>query len=93
MNSQKLVLRNPDLIAADLDGDTVMMDVESGHYFSLNSVGSYVWAALEDPSSKQSIIDKVLLEFEVSEADSVAADVSKFLQELLENGLIQEVPG
>lgn len=80
--------RNPELVAVDMDGDTVMMDVESGHYFGLDAVGSLVWHSLEQPASIQSIAVRVREEFEASEDDDVEGDMLAFFGELLADGLV-----
>lgn len=89
MKPDQNVQRNPDLIAADLDGDTVMMDIESGKYFALNPVGTHIWETLENPGTLQSLIDSIHENFEVEMASQMNIDISEFLDELIENGLIQ----
>jgi len=35
MPIKTVFVRNPDLIAADMDGDTVMMSIECGEYYGI----------------------------------------------------------
>lgn len=88
MTPKTRVQRNPDLIAADLDDETVMMDIDSGQYFALNPVGAHVWAVLENPATVEAVINSVCTTFDVDGAGNVDADVSVFLSELVENKLI-----
>ena len=48
--SSILVSRNPNLVAANVDGDLVMMSVEQGEYFGITGVGSRVWELLATPT-------------------------------------------
>lgn len=84
--SAKLVC-NPDLIAADMDGETVMMSIASGEYFGLNPVGSRVWEMLAEPHSVDELVPQICAEFAVDEA-TCSADLQAFTQKLLDNGLI-----
>jgi hypothetical protein len=78
--------RNPRLIAADMDGDTVMMSIESGEYFGLGGVGTRVWDLLAAPHTLAQLVQTICAEYEV-DAATCEADVRRFLGDLLKNGL------
>ena len=80
------VKRNPQLIAADMDGDTVMMSIESGEYFGLGGVGTRVWDLLAQPHTVAQLTQAICAEYEVDSA-TCEADIIRFLDELLANGL------
>lgn len=80
------VKRNPQLIAADMDGDTVMMSIESGEYFGLGGVGTRVWDLLAQPHTIAQLTQAICAEYEV-DAATCEADIIRFLDELLANGL------
>jgi len=84
---QDTYLRNPELIATDMDGETVMMSLARGEYFGLGGVGGYLWELLAVPHSLDELVDSVCAEFEVDEARG-RADLEAFLAELLKNELI-----
>ena len=44
-----VVVRDPDMIAAEMDGDLVMMSIERGEYFGVGGVGPRLWELLEAP--------------------------------------------
>ncbi|MEM8980600.1 MAG: PqqD family peptide modification chaperone [Pseudomonadota bacterium] len=83
--------RNEKVVAADMGGETVMMDVDKGVYLSLNATGTQIWEALAKPASLPEITQKVREAFDVSAAGDLDAQVSKFVSDLKENGLITEV--
>ncbi|MEM6478545.1 MAG: PqqD family protein [Pseudomonadota bacterium] len=89
MDDTTLLRRNASLISTELDGDTVMMDVESGAYFALNGTAGVIWQALEDGATLEKLVSELNARFEVAGGDDIAADVERFLRDMLENGLIE----
>lgn len=89
MDIQTTLKRNPELLAVDMDGETVMMDMESGNYFGVNAVGSHIWELLETASTVQTIVESVQSHFESTEADSVQTDVLSFLGDMQEQKLVE----
>lgn len=88
MNS--LIVRNPDLISTDMDGDTVMMSIESGEYYGINGVGSRIWELLDKPTTLSEITTIICSEFEVPDL-VCQADAKLFIQTLIESGLVSLV--
>lgn len=82
--------QHPDQIAAEADGEVLMMHVESGNYFGLNEVASYVWHKLETPCTIAELCDALLAEFDV-EPERCQADALVFLQGMVEDGLAEVV--
>jgi hypothetical protein len=66
--------------AADLDS-----------VYTLNAVGAAIWAQLAAARTADEIAGCVAEEFDVT-ADVARADVARFLERLLEAGMIEEVP-
>ena len=83
------VARNPDMICGDLDGETVMMSMESGSYYSLNLTGGRVWDLLDQPKTVAEICHAMLEEYNVT-ADECQSEVTRFLGELLKRGVLVE---
>ena len=38
-----IIVRNVELLDSEIDGEIVMMNIESGKYFGMNKVGSEIW--------------------------------------------------
>lgn len=57
--------------------------------FSLNPVAEHIWEHLDGKQNLEDIRDTVLDSFDVGK-DQVEADMSEFIEELLEAGLILE---
>lgn len=84
------VIRKPDLIATDMDGDTVMMCIERGEYYGLGGVGSRVWELLAQPTSIKEITRVICDEYDI-EASSCQTDMQAFVEELMRNGLVSAI--
>ncbi|MEG2786608.1 MAG: lasso peptide biosynthesis PqqD family chaperone [Romboutsia sp.] len=82
-----IVSYRQDLDTTDIDGDKVMMDLEKGQYFALNSVGSRIWEQLEKPVKVSQIVNTLLGEYEVEE-DECEKSVIDFIEGLDDAGLI-----
>ncbi|RPA66619.1 PqqD family protein [Cyclobacteriaceae bacterium YHN15] len=82
-------IRNNETISGRLHDETVMMDIEQGKYFSLNPVATRIWDLLEKESSLEELVEELLSEFEVDEAQC-RKDVSDYLQEMEKLRLIKK---
>ncbi len=82
---QSTVIRaTPSAVAADLNGEMIIMDVESGQYFGLEGIGADVWSIIERPTSIKVICDAIVAKYEVSR-EVCQADIFALIEEL--NGL------
>ena len=77
-----------EVLSRQLDGETVLLDLGGGPYYSLNEVGSAVWDRLAGEPTLGSLVRALLSEFDVEEA-TLRADLDALLQDLLERGLVE----
>ncbi|MGE3957897.1 MAG: PqqD family protein [Vicinamibacterales bacterium] len=68
-------------------GSTVILDVDSGRSFTLDAVGSRVWALLVDTGSVASTLDRLQREFDADPAE-LERDVLHLVDELAAGALI-----
>lgn len=80
-------VRSQDLIATELDDDTVMMSIETGAYYGLSGSGTLIWELLEVPRTKAEVIAALQERYDVS-LDALQADVEAFIDDMLKNALI-----
>ena len=74
-----------------IDGETVILHVETGKYCGLNEVGSLIWETLETKSTFSNIVEKVTQHFNVTE-EICTPDILVFLKKLQENNLVDVSP-
>jgi hypothetical protein len=60
-----------------------------GGVFVTTEIGAEIWKMLEQGLEKPAILEALLEEYDVDEA-TLTADCDRFLQRLLEHGLIEE---
>jgi hypothetical protein len=82
------VRRSPEALHRTIDGKAVILHAKTGVYFSLNRMGSRIWALLETESTPASLCSELLKDFEV-EPDVLIRDVSSFLGELEDADLLR----
>lgn len=88
LSSTTLLQRNPDMIAANLDGDLVMMNEKLGRYYGISGVGARAWELLETPSSIDDLVLTICQEYEI-DSDTCQKDIMRFAQDLMKVDLIE----
>ena len=87
IDSKSIVCQAKDIDGADLDGEKVMMNLEKGKYFCLNSVGSRIQDIIEEKVSVDKIIDILLEQYEI-DRDTCEKSVINYLESLKNEELI-----
>jgi hypothetical protein len=82
-----ILARPANLVASEIDGEMVILDIESGHFFQLNQIGSRIWEALEAPTTMGELCRSMQDRFDVDQ-ETCRGDVSDFVARLSENGLV-----
>ena len=70
-----------------VSGEAVILDLSSGVYFGLNSVGARVWELLQGGRDLRSIRAALLEEFDVP-ASRCEADLLGLVRRMAEDGLV-----
>jgi len=72
---------SPAVISADVDGEVVLLDANSGDYFGLNPVAARAWALLTESGDPDMVHAQMLREFDVN-SDELARDLSALWTQL-----------
>lgn len=91
MRLDAIISYNPDILTSDMGDEVVMLNVLNSEYYGLDSVGCFIWQNIEDSISISDLVDKLLLEFTI-DRETCIKEISIFLQELHQQGLIQIDP-
>ena len=87
MTDTTVLSRRSGLMAADMNGSAVMMDIMTGKYYNLGEVGGRIWEMLEEPMTLGALVQKLTAEYDVS-AERCRSDMLPFLNTLIERGLL-----
>jgi hypothetical protein len=82
--------RLEEMLAADLDEETVMVDIDKGKYYGLNGCGTRIWALLSKPITVRNLCHKLTDEFAVS-TTQCEQDLIDFLRALLARNMVKIV--
>lgn len=82
-----VIHRNPSAISSELDGEAVILDMESGKYHNLDSTGTRIWELLQNKISLNDIVLQLMGEYTV-EQEQCTTDVRDFIQQMLDSGLV-----
>jgi hypothetical protein len=82
------VARGEGLVSSEMDGETVLLSVETGRYYGMDPVGSRIWDLIEQPRRVSGLCEALQEEFEV-EREQCERDVLSYLNELYQEGLIE----
>ena len=77
----------PQVMSRLVGEETVLLDLESGMYFGLDSVGKLIWQAVSDGKSLAEAVDSIVAEYDVDE-EQAQSDVIEFAGKLVERGLL-----
>lgn len=78
------------VVAAELDNEMVLLNVETGVYFGLDEVGTTIWSLITDGLDEQEIVERIVADYDVEPA-RVSDDVRGFIEQLEHKGLL--LPG
>lgn len=86
----RAILRpSPDVQAASIEGETVLLDLSTGRYYTLNHLGSVIWEHCVNQSTIRDIHADLCNRFEVV-PEQALSDLVALINQLVEEGLLQQ---
>lgn len=76
-----------DVLAAHLEGEAVLLDLETKRYYRLNATAARIWKGLEQSLAPPQIVNVLVDEFAV-DAATARTEVDRVLADLGARGLI-----
>lgn len=80
------------VISETIDGETVVIHLESGIYYSLGGTASEIWESIVDGTSQSALVAGLCARYEAAPG-AVEEAVRAFLDEIEQDGLIRRLPG
>ena len=78
MSNQRFRVNTPTVTHETIDGEAVIINLDSGNYYSLVEVGSFIWGLVEKGASASEVHNLVLEAYQGN-----AQDIDRGVQELL----------
>jgi len=89
METSPIDLQTPSNIVWNVvDDEALLLDIETGEYFSLNPVATEIWTRLSEGQSRDTIASMLGEKYEV-EPEVIASDIDELLNDLSQAGLLQ----
>lgn len=86
----RIVLRpSPNVQDTTMEGETVLLDLSSGRYYTLNQLGSVIWEHCTGLTSLGDIHTVLCDRFDVA-PDRALDDLVNLVNELIQEGLLQQ---
>jgi len=84
----KKVIFADSVFAQKVDGEMVLLDMNSENYFGLDAVGTDIWQAMQENDTLQEVLGVLLEAYDVEE-EVLKKDLVAFIEKLQENGLVE----
>ena len=88
MNLNKKITFADTVFAQEVDGEMVLLDMNSENYFGLDEVGTAIWQAMQEKENLKEVFKILLEQYEVEE-DVLKKDLITFVEKLEESGLVK----
>jgi ornithine carbamoyltransferase len=88
MDLNKKITFSDSVFAQEVDGEMVLLDMNSENYFGLDAVGTDIWQAIQEKNTLQKVFETLLEQYDVK-AEVLKKDLLFFIGKLEESGLIE----
>jgi hypothetical protein len=92
MDNQKFRVNTPTVTHETIDGEAVIINLDSGNYYSLVEAGSFIWSLVERGAST-SEVQQVVQQTYQGNATEIDRGVQELLAQLQQENLILPVDG
>ena len=87
-----IIQRNPEVIAAEVDQELIMVSLATEHYYGVSDVARDIWDAVERPKKVSDLVDDLTATYDI-DPSSCKDQTLSFLETLFNEGLLQVKDG
>jgi hypothetical protein len=81
-----------EVLSQEVNGETVLLDLEGESYFGLNEVGTRIWQLIKSERTVGETLSALSDEYDVS-LEQLESDVGELLDKLSDAGLVTRIAG
>ncbi|MFC1771147.1 PqqD family protein [Candidatus Margulisiibacteriota bacterium] len=83
----KYIVNTDSVVHSNIDQETLLINMDSGFYYSLDKIGSFIWENLTQNTDFENIVSNIIKKFKV---DNIIAekDLKYFMQKLSKENII-----
>jgi hypothetical protein len=89
MNMHKKIIFSDTVVAQEIDGETVLFDMDSENYFGLDAVGTVIWDIFQENSVLSDVLLHLVEMYDDIDENILKKDLLHFVERLEENGLVE----
>jgi hypothetical protein len=89
--NQFVAINSRSVVHENLEGEVILIHLETGIYYSFNGVGADIWAMIGNGLSIQQIVNKLLSRYHQT-TEKIEPSVEQFVQELQNELLVVLAP-
>lgn len=90
-NLQDAYAPGPDVVFRELEGEAVVLNLDTGIYFGLNATGLRMWQLIEQHRTLDRVLALLEREFDAPAAE-LEADLLAWVSQLEDQGLLRREP-
>jgi hypothetical protein len=87
LSLETAVRASDDVVFREVDGEAVILNLASGIYFGLDSVGTRIWQLIEQHQQLSRVLAQLGLEYEAPQ-EELERDLLRLVTELTDKGLV-----
>jgi hypothetical protein len=91
--STRVIINGSQIVSEIIDGEAILINLDTGKYYSLQDAGADIWAAVQEGVRIDKMLDDLAAKY-AGERDAIQSSVLSLLNEMREEDLIatQEAP-
>ena len=87
IQNERFKINAAKIVYDSIDGEVIMINFDTGNYYSLNSVGKDIWSCIEKNLNLSAIVGEISAKY-MADEKNILEDIHKFLAELKQEELI-----
>ena len=88
VDTERICANEPDIVSKIMDGEAILINLQTGAYYSLRDAGALVWHALCGHRTRGEILETVAAHYDEKPAD-LESDLAELLARFEEENLVR----
>jgi len=87
ITSKYLKVNTPNIVHETIDGETILLDLQSGNYFSLDGAGAAIWDFIAETGDWKKVIE-LMTQNNSEQRTSISNSIEKYINNLVKEKLL-----
>ena len=86
LTAETMIARSDTALSTEVDGEAVLIGIETGRYYGLDAIGTAIWKGIEQPCRLDALCARLIEDFEGDPA-VIEQETRTFVAQLVERDL------